>query len=155
MSNELSGRAANSAAIQQRAAEHMAAIGVTPELIEALVDTFYARIQSHETLGVVFGNHIEDRWAEHLARMKEFWKALAFKTGNYSGRPVQAHLKVEGITPELFPQWLRLFSSTLEDIEASPEAKEWFYNTAERIAKSLTLSLFYNPALDDPRRSKE
>jgi hemoglobin len=24
--------------------------------------------------------------------------------------------------------------------------------TAERIAKSLTLSLFYNPALDDPQR---
>ena len=151
MSNDLSARAANSAAIQQRAAEQMAKMGVTPKLIDTLVDTFYARVQSHETLGLVFGNHIEDRWAEHLALMKEFWKALAFKTGNYSGRPVQAHLKVKGISPELFPQWLQLFYNTLDDIDASPEAKEWFYNTAERIAKSLTLSLFYNPALDDPR----
>lgn len=155
MSNDLSARAANSAAIQQRAAEQMAKMGVTPELIDVLVETFYTRIQSHETLGEVFGNHIGDRWDAHLSRMKEFWKALAFKTGHYSGRPVQAHLKVGGITPELFPQWLRLFSSTLEDIEASSEAKEWFYNTAERIAKSLTLSLFYNPALDDPRGPKE
>jgi hemoglobin len=29
----------------------------------------------------------------------------------------------------------------------------WFMATAERIARSLTLSLFYNPALDDPHRT--
>ena len=27
--------------------------------------------------------------------------------------------------------------------------------TAERIARSLTLSLFYNPALDDPSRARD
>ncbi|MFN7091574.1 MAG: globin, partial [Allorhizobium sp.] len=27
----------------------------------------------------------------------------------------------------------------------------WFMASAERIAKSLVLSLFYNPAFDDPR----
>jgi hemoglobin len=155
MQSDLEGRAANSAAIQQRAAEHMASIGVTPEFIDSLVEAFYLRIQQHETLGEVFDAHIQSRWPEHMARMKLFWNALAFKTGSYSGRPVQAHLNVHGLTPELFPQWLQLFRLTLEDNKASEEAREWFYATAERIAKSLTLSLFYNPALDDPKLGKQ
>jgi len=41
-------------------------------------------------------------------------------------------------------------AATLDDIAPNPEAKAWFMATAERIAKSLTLSLFYNPAIDDP-----
>ena len=64
----------------------------------------------------------------------------------------QAHLGVANMTPELFPKWLSLFSQTLDDVAPTPEAKVWFMATAERIAKSLTLSLFYNPALDDPTK---
>ena len=63
---------------------------------------------------------------------------------------VQAHLGVKGMSAELFPQWLALFSATLDDIAPSKEAHDWFMETAERIARSLTLSLFYNPAMDDP-----
>ena len=65
---------------------------------------------------------------------------------------MQAHLGVANMTPELFPKWLALFSETLGDVAPNAEAKVWFMVTAERIAKSLTLSLFYNPALDDPQR---
>ncbi len=54
------------------------------------------------------------------------------------------------MSAELFPQWLTLFSATLDDIAPSKEAHDWFMETAQRIARSLTLSLFYNPAMDDP-----
>ena len=84
--------------------------------------------------------------------MKRFWSAVAFKNGAYGGKPVQAHLGVQNMTPDLFPQWLELFSKTLADIAPGQPAHDWFMATAERIAKSLTLSLFYNPALDDPAR---
>jgi hemoglobin len=151
MQSDLIGRAANTAEIQRRSKEQMAAIGVTPETVEELVDAFYLRVQRHETLGPVFNAHIQDQWPEHMAQMKLFWIALAFKTGSYGGRPVQAHMRVVGITPDLFPQWLQLFRLTLEERNLSAEACDWFYTTAERIAKSLTLSLFYNPAMDDPR----
>lgn len=63
---------------------------------------------------------------------------------------MQAHLGVANMSPELFPKWLGLFAATLDDIAPNEEAKAWFMATAERIARSLTLSLFYNPALDDP-----
>jgi hemoglobin len=154
MQDKIEGRAANSAAIQMRALEQMTSIGITPLLIDQFVEAFYVRVQKHETLGPVFNTHIQDRWPEHLSRMKLFWNALAFKTGSYGGRPVQAHLGVHGIEPELFLQWLQLFRLTLEDLNVTKHAQDWFNSTAERIARSLTLSLFYNPALDDPQRSK-
>lgn len=34
--------------------------------------------------------------------MKQFWTAIAFKNGSYGGKPVQAHLGVQGMSAELF-----------------------------------------------------
>lgn len=152
---DLTGRAAHSALIQARAAEDMVRRGITPEVIERVVDIFYGKIRDDALLGPVFNNHIKENWPEHLRRMKLFWNALAFKTGQYGGKPVHAHIGVRGIEAQLFPVWLDLFQQTLEENITSPEAKEWFYTTAERIARSLTLSLFYSPANDDPRTSRE
>src|SRR5690606_13234700 len=103
-------------------------------------------------LGPVFEARLSGRWPEHLEKMKRFWSAVAFKDGGYAGKPVMAHQGVSGLTPPLFETWLGLFAATLDDIAPSAEAKEWFMATAERIAKSLVLSLFYNPADDDPAR---
>ncbi|MNT79652.1 hypothetical protein D3C72_2190060 [compost metagenome] len=84
--------------------------------------------------------------------MKAFWASVAFKNGAYGGKPVQAHHGVAGVTEGLFIEWLALFDQTLVDMEATDEARAWFMATAERIARSLVLALFYNPALDDPAR---
>ncbi|ACP21508.1 hypothetical protein, globin family related (plasmid) [Sinorhizobium fredii NGR234] len=150
MNNELQGRAAHVAAIRESAEEEMSAIGVDAAFIGTLVDTFYGRVLAHPELGPVFDARLSGRWPEHMEKMKSFWSAIAFRSGAYGGKPVQAHLGVANMTPELFPKWLELFAATLEDIAPNNEAKVWFMATAERIARSLTLSLFYNPALDDP-----
>ncbi|WP_454853400.1 group III truncated hemoglobin [Rhizobium binxianense] len=152
MDNEIQGRAARSAAIRERAEADMRAIGVDGAFIDRLVETFYGRVLRHPELGPVFDARLSGRWPEHMEKMKSFWSAVAFRSGAYGGKPVQAHLGVANLTPDLFPQWLSLFSETLDDVAPTPEAKAWFMATAERIAKSLTLSLFYNPALDDPQR---
>ncbi|MEN3149050.1 truncated hemoglobin [Neorhizobium sp. IRAMC:178] len=150
MSDELQGRAAHIAAIRERAEAEMKAIGIDDAFIGKLVDTFYGRILAHPELGPVFDARLSGRWPEHMAKMKSFWSSVAFRNGAYGGKPVQAHAGVANMTPELFPKWLDLFAATLEDIAPTQEAKAWFMATAERIARSLTLSLFYNPALDDP-----
>lgn len=150
MNQEIKGRAAHLAGIRERAEAEMHAIGVDQAFIDRLVETFYGRILEHPELGPVFDARLSGRWPEHMDKMKGFWSAVAFKTGTYGGKPVQAHLGVANMTPELFPKWLALFAATLEDIAPGEEAKAWFMATAERIARSLTLSLFYNPALDDP-----
>lgn len=155
MHPDLNARAAHSAAIRERAAAEMKAIGVDEAFIAKLVDTFYGRVLAHPELGPVFDARLAGRWPQHMEKMKAFWSSVAFRTGAYGGKPVQAHMGVANMTPDLFPQWLSMFADTLDDIAPSEEAKAWFMATAERIARSLTLSLFYNPALDDPalRRS--
>ena len=150
MSDELQARAAHIAAIGERAEAEMKAIGIDGAFIGTLVDTFYGRILAHPELGPVFDARLSGRWPEHMTKMKSFWSSVAFRNGAYGGKPVQAHAGVANMSPELFPKWLELFAATLDDIAPSLEAKAWFMTTADRIARSLTLSLFYNPALDDP-----
>lgn len=150
MEQELQARAAHLAGIREKAEAEMARMGIDAAFIGKLVDTFYGRVQAHPRLGPVFEGRLAGRWPDHMEKMKRFWSSVAFKNGAYGGKPVRAHLSVGGMSADLFPEWLALFSETLADIAPSAEAKAWFMATAERIAKSLTLSLFYNPALDDP-----
>lgn len=150
MTESIQARASHNAEIQSRAEAAMAEIGVDVAFIDRLVETFYARIREHETLGPVFDNRLNGRWPEHMDKMKGFWSAIAFKTGAYGGKPVQAHHGMDGLNEGMFTQWLALFAQTLEEIAPSREARDWFMATADRIARSLTLSLFYNPAFDDP-----
>ncbi|NML75213.1 truncated hemoglobin [Rhizobium sp. S-51] len=152
MQDDLVARAAHRADITARAEAQMAALGVDQAFIDRLVETFYGRIHSHERLGPVFEARLSGRWPEHLAKMKAFWGSVAFKNGAYGGKPVQAHQGVEGMQERLFIEWLALFRQTLSDLGANAEAEAWFMATAERIARSLVLALFYNPALDDPAR---
>lgn len=148
----MAARAAHSAAMQERAERDMARMGVDAAFISRLVETFYDRIRKHDMLGPVFDNRLSGRWPEHMEKMKSFWSSVAFKTGAYGGKPVQAHMGVGGMSADLFPQWLTLFSQTLDEIAPTGQAHAWFMQTADRIARSLTLSLFYNPAFDDPAR---
>jgi hemoglobin len=150
MTMELTGRAAHRAEITARAQAEMAAMGVDAAFINLLVETFYGHIRQHPELGPVFDG-LAGRWPDHMVKMKAFWSSVAFKTGAYGGKPVMAHQGVDGMAEHLFLQWLQLFSNTLVEIGASAEAHRWFMASAERIAKSLVLSLFYNPAFDDPR----
>jgi hemoglobin len=150
MSEDMAARAAHSAAMQERAERDMARMGVDAAFISRLVETFYERVRAYDTLGPVFDNRLSGRWPEHMEKMKSFWSSVAFKTGAYGGKPVQAHMGVGGMSADLFPQWLTLFSQTLDEIAPTGQAHAWFMQTADRIARSLTLSLFYNPAFDDP-----
>ncbi|MBB4189638.1 group III truncated hemoglobin [Sinorhizobium terangae] len=150
MNDELQARAVQPAAIRERAEAEMKALGIDDAFIGRLVDTFYGRVLAHPELGPVFDARLSGRWPEHMEKMKSFWSSVAFRSGAYGGKPVQAHLGIANMSPELFPKWLALFAETLDDIAPNNDAKAWFMAAAERIARSLTLSLFYNPALDDP-----
>ncbi|WP_276122037.1 group III truncated hemoglobin [Pararhizobium qamdonense] len=154
MDNELPNLGTSAALVRARAETEMKAIGIDDAFISRLVETFYGRVHAHPQLGVVFDTKLSGRWPEHMEKMKSFWSAVAFRNGAYQGKPVQAHLGVANMTPQLFSQWLELFAATLRDISPNNEAEAWFMATAERIAKSLALSLFYNPALDDPKHKR-
>lgn len=128
----------------QQNAERM---GVNDAYISELVETFYTRVRSDETLGPIFNKEIGDNWGPHLARMKDFWASVAMNAGRYNGKPVPAHQKLAGVTPAHFQIWLGLFRQTLEDTAPTPEAVPFFLERATRIAQSLQLAMFSLPGL--------
>jgi hemoglobin len=116
---------------------------ITEDAIAVLVDTFYARVREHPTLGPVFDAAIApDKWPTHLATMCRFWSSVMLTSGKYSGNPVAVHRAVAGIERSLFADWLGLFTATASDLFA-PEPAAAFATKAQRIAESLRIALFH------------
>ena len=129
-----------------------AVIGITPDYISTLVDSFYGHIRSHDTLGPIFEQAIGDNWDHHLTQMKAFWTSVALGSGVYSGKPVPAnHKHRETIQSHHFDMWLSLFRQSLEETAPTSEAIDYFMVPANRIAKSLKLALFGVPGLGAPK----
>lgn len=129
--------------------DNAARMGIDDEYISRLVDTFYERIRADEILGPIFAGNVGN-WDTHLPKMKDFWSSVALHSSRYSGQPVPAHVKLaEEVTPEHFKLWLELFNKTLEDTAPSKEAIPYFMDRAERIARSLQLAMFGDPALPE------
>lgn len=122
--------------------EHAARLGINEAFVSNLVDSFYARVQTHPLLGPIFEKEIKDEWEPHLAKMKDFWSSVAMNTGRYSGKPFPAHMKLTGVTPAHFNIWLALFRLTLEDISENPETVDYFMERADRIAQNFQFGMF-------------
>lgn len=122
---------------------------ITAAHISDLVDRFYMAIRADETLGPIFESHIGDNWEPHLSKMKMFWRSVLLKSREYSGRPVPAHQKIEGLGTREFEIWLVHFSKTAHQIMHA-EAADITIELAERIATSLWLSRFPDPTVSPP-----
>jgi hemoglobin len=109
------------------------ATGITPDTIALIVDEFYAECRRDPVLGPVFERHV-DSWDEHLARVRTFWSSALLRSGQYSGRPLEAHLAIPGLAPEHFTHWLRLFSQTVSK-HCSPQDAAAFMALAGRMAR--------------------
>jgi hemoglobin len=89
--------------------------GITESLIRDVVVEFYRRARRDGTLGPVFEAHVHE-WDAHLARMADFWLAALLRTGRYSGRPVEQHRPIVGLTAGHFDRWIELFEETVRDL---------------------------------------
>ena len=118
--------------------------------IETLVRTFYGRIREDDMLGPVFARVIGEDWEPHLKKMMDFWSSAMLKTGRYNGRPMPAHMRLKDVTPAHFDRWLALFEETVDEVCAA-EAAPAFKERAHRIAGSLQLGMFFNPATAEGR----
>jgi hemoglobin len=125
---------------------------VTEDHIVTLVDRFYDRIREDAELGPVFEGVVAGHWDRHLTTMYRFWSSVMLKTGTYHGSPMQAHMRVPGLQPDLFPRWLSLFEQTVTEM-FEPELAGHFLERANRIAESLKLGLFFRPEAVTVNRS--
>ena len=131
--------------------ENAARLGIDDAFISQLVETFYARVRAHPRLGPIFNGEIDD-WPDHLSKLNDFWASVAMNAGRYSGKPVPAHMKLEGIRREDFGLWLGLFHRTLEEIAPGEETVIYFMQRAKRIAQSLQLAMFGLDSLETQAR---
>ena len=117
-------------------AEIVARTGIDEAMIARLVHGFYDRVRADPVLAPIFAAHISDeRWPTHLGRMCSFWSSVALMTGDYHGRPMQAHQPLT-VNASDFDRWLMLFRATAREL-TPPVAAEHFIERAERIATSL------------------
>jgi len=122
------------------------AVGVTEEMIHAVVHGFYAKIRQDPALGPIFNRVIaEDAWPAHLQKMCDFWSSVMLMSGRFHGAPMPAHLRIEtkpgeGINARHFARWLHLFSETVAEL-CPPEAAELFRKKSQMIAQSLQLGI--------------
>lgn len=114
-----------------------AAAGVTEQMIETQVRTFYGKIRLDPELGPIFASVIED-WEPHLLRMMDFWSSVLLMTGRYKGNPVAKHHTLD-LRADHFKQWLALFIATARET-CPPAAAALFRTKAEMIAESLQMA---------------
>ncbi|SDG39046.1 hemoglobin [Pelagibacterium luteolum] len=106
--------------------------------IARLVTTFYARAREDEILGPIFNRAVDD-WDHHIEQITDFWSSIMLRTGRYSGRPLNPHLRLP-IEAEHFDRWLALFEKTANDI-FQPEITHEFMIRARRIADNFELAI--------------
>nr|WP_306265340.1 group III truncated hemoglobin [Pararhizobium sp. IMCC3301] len=122
---------------------------ITPEQISLLVDRFYDRVRSDRELSPLFVRHMSRDWPGHLSSMKAFWRSVLLRTGEYKGKPVPAHARMQDVSTENFVRWLELFGATVREVFAPP-AQPVVIAAAERIATSLWLAMKADPFSTPP-----
>lgn len=105
-------------------------------MIRALVDTFYGTIREDELLGPVFARHVAD-WSMHLPKMYAFWSAVVLRTGRYSGRPLEAHRRLPGLTQAHFDRWVALWTQSVASV-VPMASRDAFVLPARRMAASMS-----------------
>jgi hemoglobin len=125
--------------------------GVDEAMIRRLVHAFYDRIRADAVLGPIFAREIGD-WEPHLAKMCDFWSSVVLMTKRYDGRPVPAHVKIEGLDYPHFERWLEMFAATAREV-CPPAAADLFIDRAGRIAQSLRLSLDFHRGVLPPLKA--
>lgn len=129
---------------ERPSAPHADALGITEDLIRAVVDEFYLRAREDDELGPIFNQYVQD-WDHHLAKMVDFWSAALLKTGRYSGRPIDRHRLIEELSLDHFHRWIDLFDATTRDL-CQPNEAQAFLIRAHKMRDAMTKNLRANRA---------
>ena len=87
--------------------------------IELLVDSFYQKVRKNTILGYIFNDVAKINWETHLPQMYTFWASILLGEHSFSGNPMQKHIalsKITSMTDKEFSEWLRLFTTTVDEL---------------------------------------
>jgi hemoglobin len=95
--------------------------------IEKLVNAFYEKIKSDDTIGYLFNDVAHVNWELHLPKMYDFWENILFYTANYEGNPMEKHKELHGkstMTKAHFQHWIAVFNKTVDSLFEGSKAEE-------------------------------
>ena len=83
-----------------------------------IVDEFYKKLLSEESISYIFTDVVKIHLEEHLPILVTFWSQAILGTGGYTNNLTQIHLDIndkEYLSPELFKIWLNHFNNTIDE----------------------------------------
>lgn len=95
--------------------------------VAVLVKKFYERATVDPTIGHFFTTVMQLDWAKHIPLITNFWYSLLFGERAYTGNPMDAHFKLNKLSPmekQHFGQWVELWSQTVRENFEGPRADE-------------------------------
>ena len=90
----------------------------TQDDLYLLVDEFYKKLLSDDSISYIFTEVVKIKIEEHLPILVTFWSQAILGTGGYTNNLTQIHLDIdrkEHLTPELFTIWLNHFYTTVDE----------------------------------------
>lgn len=111
------------------------------EGIRRLIHPFYADVRQHAVIGPIFNARIQD-WAEHQAKITEFWALQTGGPSRYAGGFAGAHLSLD-LKPEHFQHWLTLWEFNCKRHLPEREAEEMIglaHEFGRRLRRVLAMS---------------
>lgn len=112
-----------------------------------LLEHFYTSVLSDPIIGFYFTDVMHFSLEEHLPKVTAFWAKQLFGSLDYRGRTFELHLALHrhtAITAHHFHRWLYLFSGSIDQLYAGPNA-EMLKHRAQAIAASMTEALDKHP----------
>ncbi len=94
--------------------------------IHDLVVSFYREVALDDLLGPVFGEIAEVDWAIHIPRLIAYWSQVLLGQEGYDGAILTAHRYLHELEPlrlELFERWYSLFTESVDERWAGPQAE--------------------------------
>ena len=128
--------------------------------IDDLMNRFYAKAITDETIGYIFTDVAKLDLEYHLPIIGDFWETLLFGTGNYQkhGRnPLQVHAALNEKTPlllEHFQRWLEIFHETINET-FDGERADFLKLRASAIAKQMLNFVSGAPPVNFSEREKQ
>jgi hemoglobin len=84
--------------------------------IDTLVNLFYKKVVTDETIGFIFTKMAHFSFETHIPIMINFWDSVLFGNTNYKGNPMEKHIDLNksiSLTKAHFDQWLFLWEQTI------------------------------------------
>ncbi|MFN6179027.1 MAG: group III truncated hemoglobin [Flavobacteriales bacterium] len=92
--------------------------------VRLLIERFYGKARPDPVIGHFFTGLDRDH---HIPLITSFWDMVLFGTKGYTGDPMTSHVQLHRhmpMRPEHFQHWVKLFSSTVDELFEGPKAGE-------------------------------